>query len=111
MVDNVARELAARLDINRQKEWVEQILDSSKRIADTANLNIKSETERLHVKDLMVQLREKTEALEATFDKIDQIEAIVHTVKETYNKVAASVDDMEKAVMASTSSGFNLFQL
>ncbi|KAI8087643.1 uncharacterized protein B0P05DRAFT_569591 [Gilbertella persicaria] len=47
-------------------------------------------------------LKERDQALKATFDKIDQLESIIDRVKETYHQVANNVDKIEKAVSAST---------
>ena len=59
----------------------------------------------------MQTLLENDARLKSTFAEIDEIERIVHHVKNTYNKVAESVDDMEKAINASISSGFPFLQV
>ena len=60
---------------------------------------------------MMQTLLENDVQLKSTFAEIDEIERIVHHVKDTYNKVAESVDDMEKAINASISSGFPFLQV
>ena len=60
---------------------------------------------------MMQTLLENDAQLKSTFAEIDEIERIVHHVKDTYNQVAESVDDMEKAINASMSSGFPFLQV
>ncbi|KAG2221777.1 hypothetical protein INT45_003417 [Circinella minor] len=71
---------------------------------------MRTQSERAHVQDMMQTLLENDARLKSTFAEIDEIELIVHHVKNTYNKVAESVDDMEKAINASISSGFPFLQ-
>jgi hypothetical protein len=57
---------------------------------------------------MLSSLKEKNDELQSTFDKIDQLELLVNKVKDTYNAVAENLDQMERAVSASTQSSFRL---
>lgn len=68
------------------------------------SLFYQARTEFAETQELVQALREKDDALQRTFAEIDRLETVVQTVKETYNKVAASVEDMERSVGASLES-------
>ncbi|KAI8147748.1 hypothetical protein BJV82DRAFT_664111 [Fennellomyces sp. T-0311] len=107
----IAHELAQRFRIDAcaadaTKEWEQSLVQCAKRVKDTGEAVVKTQAERSHVQDMMQTLLDNDARLQSTFAEIDQIEHIVQRVKETYNKVAESVDDMEKSINASVSSGF-----
>ncbi|ORZ00465.1 hypothetical protein BCR43DRAFT_521494 [Syncephalastrum racemosum] len=108
-IDGSAKELADQLTIdkvsaNTLKQWDLQALQWMQQIEATASTTFKARTEFAETQELVQALREKDHALQRTFAEIDQLEAVVKTVKETYNKVAASVEDMERSVGASLES-------
>ncbi|KAJ8656904.1 hypothetical protein O0I10_007501 [Lichtheimia ornata] len=114
-MDQVSRELSEHLSIsnatgNLEKEWDDSMMQTSKRITDTADKTIKLQEEHVQIEEVLSKLREKGEALEQTFAEIDQVEKLVQQVKATYDKVAESVNDMEKSVHSSTSSNFSFLQ-
>ncbi|KAI7881831.1 hypothetical protein K492DRAFT_236396 [Lichtheimia hyalospora FSU 10163] len=114
-MDQVSRELSEHLSIsnatgNWEKEWNDSTMQTSKRIADTADKTIKVQEEHVYIEDILSKLQEKGEALEETFAEIDRLEKLVQHVKQTYDKVAESVSDMERSVHSSTSSNFSFLQ-
>ncbi|KAI9251391.1 hypothetical protein BDA99DRAFT_521733 [Phascolomyces articulosus] len=86
------------------------MVSCAKRIQETSDVTVKVHNEQTVVQERMQTLLENDARLKTTFAEIDEIERIVNHVKETYNKVAESVDDMEKAINASISSGFPFLQ-
>ncbi|KAI9015841.1 hypothetical protein CLU79DRAFT_721405 [Phycomyces nitens] len=61
----------------------------------------KTREDTANIENMIRSLREQDQALQMAFERIDQLESIIQTVKDTYNKVAESVDTIEKAVAAS----------
>ncbi|KAI8393362.1 uncharacterized protein BYT42DRAFT_3676 [Radiomyces spectabilis] len=106
LVEASSQELATQIHPDRAVQsslnrWHDQTLQCRQRIEETAAGVVKTRAETDEVQAAVQLLRDKMQQLQETFDEIDQIEAIVNTVKETYNEVAASVEAVEKAVAAS----------
>ncbi|KAG2205999.1 hypothetical protein INT47_005317 [Mucor saturninus] len=107
IVAEAAQELESRLSIENltsatMASWNHETSACIKRIEDTAQLTNKIQSETELIQEMLTCLNQKQGELQATFDKIDQLEALVNKVKDTYNAMGENVDMMEKAVSAST---------
>ncbi|KAI9356352.1 hypothetical protein BD770DRAFT_390054 [Pilaira anomala] len=110
LVNEASKELNSRLSIdtiasttiaNFQNETQVCI----NRVEQSSELTTKIQTETQVIQDMLNSITQQYEALESTFDSIDQLEILVNKVKDTYNAVAENVDQIEKAVSASTRQG------
>ncbi|KAL7319335.1 hypothetical protein PS15m_002484 [Mucor circinelloides] len=73
-----------------------------KRVQDTTDLANKVQSETNNINELLQSLKSKDQELQTAFHKIDQLELLINRVKDTYNAVAENLDQVEKAVNAST---------
>ncbi|KAG0794739.1 hypothetical protein G6F21_002641 [Rhizopus arrhizus] len=71
---------------------------------ETKELATNVQTEITTNNDMLNVLKAKNEEMQNTFNQIDQLENIVNRVKDTYNSVANNLDQMERAISASTSN-------
>ncbi|CEP15077.1 hypothetical protein [Parasitella parasitica] len=108
IVNEAVEELTGAFSIdNTTKPTVDEfnkvIKSCTKRVDDTTDLINKVQSETANMNELLRSLKSKDEELQATFSKIDQLQLLITKVKDTYNAVAENVDQVEKAVNASTS--------
>ncbi|OAD03376.1 hypothetical protein MUCCIDRAFT_110233 [Mucor lusitanicus CBS 277.49] len=79
-----------------------EIASCRKRVQETTDLANKVQSETNNINELLQSLKSKDQELQTAFDKIDQLELLINRVKDTYNAVAENLDQVEKAVNAST---------
>ncbi|OAD79237.1 hypothetical protein PHYBLDRAFT_58286 [Phycomyces blakesleeanus NRRL 1555(-)] len=103
LVEQAANELAERWNIQKTAipilaEMDKVTLTCNKQVHATSETIQKARKDTADTQTMIQSLREQDKALQLAFDRIDQLESIIQTVKDTYNKVAESVDTIEKAI-------------
>ncbi|CEI93123.1 hypothetical protein RMCBS344292_07366 [Rhizopus microsporus] len=109
LVHKASEELGERLSVGSVTKSVMdsftfQINDSLKRMKETEELTSKVQKETESIHDMLSILKNKNEEMLTAFKQIDQLEIIVNRVKDTYNAVAKNMDQIERAISASTST-------
>ncbi|KAG0781538.1 hypothetical protein G6F16_011694 [Rhizopus arrhizus] len=95
LLDEASKELATRLSVDSMTKTT---MNETKELATNVQTEITTNNDMLNV------LKAKNEEMQNTFNQIDQLENIVNRVKDTYNSVANNLDQMERAISASTSN-------
>ncbi|ORE18443.1 hypothetical protein BCV71DRAFT_234937 [Rhizopus microsporus] len=109
LVHKASEELGERLSVDSvtksaMDSFTFQINDSLKRVKETEELTSKVQKETESIHDMLSILKNKNEEMLTAFKQIDQLEIIVNRVKDTYNAVAKNMDQIERAISASTST-------
>ncbi|KAI9276113.1 hypothetical protein BY458DRAFT_506422 [Sporodiniella umbellata] len=109
LIEEASKELSDKLSIESETkvsmgQFQLQIDNSTKRVKEAVELNNKLQTELTANRESIHILKAKNEEMQNLFLQIDQLEAAVNQVKDTYNSVANNLDRMEKTVLTSMSN-------